>query len=719
MFIKFHFTANKNIKQIFRVLADIIPVSSVNSIAALQARAQAENYHPDLLAFLDAENSELIRTVHPDRVKPHYSKGTVGTSDANQHFLFNLGFESYDDANQKYYITYRNNIQTSSESAFHYVSNDLPSAQFTGTISGTTLTVTAFANGLILPGQRLTGTGVTAGTMITGNLTGVGGQGTYTVDISQTVSSTNTMRTYSDDPLGTDYPQYPISMPDLSDRVSSFTGTIQDDLLTVTTIASGTISAGDNITGSGINEHLTVTEVIDNPETTVSFRATRSITTLTVTEVYSGTIVVGMELFSSSTGGLIASPPQRIINFLTGTGGVGTYQMTGGGSEGANDYIGRYNGTWGVPSAASFTASRSSTTLTVTSVESGSLGIGQLITGEGVADGTRITALGTGTGGTGTYTVGSSGTLTARSMTATSAGGIGTYRLNANNSVTSRALNSVRRGISIVPVTTMSDSLYASSNTILSVRTFWAYITNDCFVWCATHANSFNLGFGGSSDYSDALKFSGPFIFSQYKRFDYHNLSTNGVVPLMFTNFRGATFGFGYRSTANTYDWSVIDNVNATTKTIQSFRVFNLVNALPTIGNSWPLVNFPIVNWGTGNRFNDIAALNTELASAISSPNGASYGKVIFNDANVRFPSSDLKETGYAMLPLRWRNSVLGNYGGGDASAQGGFYIFNGEYFPGDEYVYDAGDSTTPKTYMIWPHWRGFEQRVGLAIPKE
>ena len=78
MFIKFHFTANKNIKQIFRVLADIIPVSSVNSIAALQARAQSANYHPDLLAFLDTENSELIRTVHPDRVKPHYSKGTVG-----------------------------------------------------------------------------------------------------------------------------------------------------------------------------------------------------------------------------------------------------------------------------------------------------------------------------------------------------------------------------------------------------------------------------------------------------------------------------------------------------------------------------------------------------------------------------------------------------------------------------------------------------------------
>lgn len=63
-------------------------------------------------------------------------------------------------------------------------------ATFTGSIAGTTLTVTAVASGLISTGQVISGTGVTAGTSITALGTGVGGVGTYTVSASQTVSST-------------------------------------------------------------------------------------------------------------------------------------------------------------------------------------------------------------------------------------------------------------------------------------------------------------------------------------------------------------------------------------------------------------------------------------------------------------------------------------------------------------------------------------------------
>lgn len=53
----------------------------------------------------------------------------------------------------------------------------------------------------------------------------------------------------------------------------------------------------------------------------------------------------------------------------------------------------------------------SGTTLTVASVTSGTLAVGQKITGSGVTDETYITALGTGTGGTGTYTVSVSQTV--------------------------------------------------------------------------------------------------------------------------------------------------------------------------------------------------------------------------------------------------------------------------------------------------------------------
>jgi hypothetical protein len=73
-----------------------------------------------------------------------------------------------------------------------------------------------------------------------------------------------------------------------------------------------------------------------------------------------------------------------------------------------------------VPPAASFTGSTSTTTLTVSAVASGSLQVGQLVTGAGVAPGTYITALGTGKGNTGTYTISVSQTVSSEAMSAAS-----------------------------------------------------------------------------------------------------------------------------------------------------------------------------------------------------------------------------------------------------------------------------------------------------------
>lgn len=60
----------------------------------------------------------------------------------------------------------------------------------TGAIAATTLTVTVVGTGTIRVGMLISGTGVTAATTITAFGTGTGGTGTYTVSISQTVSST-------------------------------------------------------------------------------------------------------------------------------------------------------------------------------------------------------------------------------------------------------------------------------------------------------------------------------------------------------------------------------------------------------------------------------------------------------------------------------------------------------------------------------------------------
>jgi hypothetical protein len=66
----------------------------------------------------------------------------------------------------------------------------LGKASFTGSISGYTLTVTAVTSGIVGRGQTITGTGITTGTVINGYGTGTGGTGTYTVNFSQTASST-------------------------------------------------------------------------------------------------------------------------------------------------------------------------------------------------------------------------------------------------------------------------------------------------------------------------------------------------------------------------------------------------------------------------------------------------------------------------------------------------------------------------------------------------
>lgn len=77
-------------------------------------------------------------------------------------------------------------------------------AVFTGSISGTTLTVTAITSGAIAIGQTLSGTGITSGTKILAFQTGAGGNvneaGTYTLNISQTVAST-TINAYYQRPL--------------------------------------------------------------------------------------------------------------------------------------------------------------------------------------------------------------------------------------------------------------------------------------------------------------------------------------------------------------------------------------------------------------------------------------------------------------------------------------------------------------------------------------
>jgi hypothetical protein len=106
--------------------------------------------------------------------------------------------------------------------------------------------------------------------------------------------------------------------------------------------------------------------------------------------------------------------PVIVGQLNTATGQVGIVD------NGVNVYIvdDSYRYTWFIsaPSSAIFTGSISTTTLTVTSVQSGTIAVGQAIFGQGVAQNSVITALGTGSGGVGTYTVSDSQTVASTAI---------------------------------------------------------------------------------------------------------------------------------------------------------------------------------------------------------------------------------------------------------------------------------------------------------------
>jgi hypothetical protein len=305
--------------------------------------------------------------------------------------------------------------------------------------------------------------------------------------------------------------------------------------------------------------------------------------------------------------------------------------------------------------------------------------------------------------------------------------GTANTNLSANTvgtSITAGAMASGQFGPTLAPLATTTstpitvggttlvstaNSVYSASGTsgFTNVRTFFMYITDKCMIWSTTNTATYNVGFGAT--YSDSTRYSGPWIFSQYTRFDYHNTNSNGVIPMLFTNTTRAT-GAGFGQTIN--DWSSVDNTQATSQFAQTFRVVNLVNAYPQVGSSWPIISMPPVNWGVAGRFNDYGALNVAAGAAVTSVSGQTLGIALSNTVSTRFPSADLKTLTYGMLPLTWRHLYYYNIGG-DSSAQGGHYVFNGDYFPGDEFTYNS------KTYKILPTFSGYSQRVGIAVPKE
>jgi len=157
-------------------------------------------------------------------------------------------------------------------------------AVVTGSISTTTLTVSAVTSGQLGVGSEISGTGITAGTYITALGTGLGGTGTYTVSASQTVSSTTITAVYGQ-PLAVPYTWgVPQEGDGTASTAATASATISADLSAATAAATNTISIMGAVltcvaSGASTNQFNagTGTTLIDNIVTAIN-RTTNTVT---------------------------------------------------------------------------------------------------------------------------------------------------------------------------------------------------------------------------------------------------------------------------------------------------------------------------------------------------------------------------------------------------------------------------------------------------------
>lgn len=217
-----------------------------------------------------------------------------------------------------------------------FINNPSSSAFFTGSISGTTLTVTAVKNGLITVGQSLFGPGITAETVITALGSGSGGVGTYSINNSQTIASEN-MNSASNAATMT------ASISGTTLTVTAITGTIQPGQTiqgagvtanTIITALGSTVVLSESIasagTGYAVNDTVTVLGgiygVTPATYTVTAIGGSGAVSTLTRTNAGSYTSAPSNAVSTSSSGngtGLTLN-----LTFGTGTGSTGTYQLS-------------------------------------------------------------------------------------------------------------------------------------------------------------------------------------------------------------------------------------------------------------------------------------------------------------------------------------------------------------------------------------------------------
>lgn len=163
----------RNINTSAWAVGDILYASPTTAGSMTNVKPTAPNVVIPVAVVLTSHATTGTIMVRP-QIPIHLSYGAFSSSVSQPIYLANTPYGFYFD----------NSISTDRVIIQNRVSN------ITGSISGTTLTVTAVTGDSIRLPMDLTGTGVSVGTKIIGFGTGSGGTGTYIVNNSQTVAST-------------------------------------------------------------------------------------------------------------------------------------------------------------------------------------------------------------------------------------------------------------------------------------------------------------------------------------------------------------------------------------------------------------------------------------------------------------------------------------------------------------------------------------------------
>ena len=240
---------------------------------------------------------------------------------------------------------------------------------------------------------------------------------------------------------------------------------------------------------------------------------------------------------------------------------------------------------------------------------------------------------------------------------------------------------------------------------------FHCYVTNTALVWAVSGQASAT---GWSGTYLAANNFTGPFIMSQYTRYDSWNTANNGIIPVCYnTPYYGAgaaaTLGKGI-----SYDaWVNNENANALDTSYSLFRVLNSINANYTNAHSFPMIYHPGVEFTKApNHWSNYNNPYSDYLPAVSAATGVTYRQHYSTTSGFRFPN--ITNTGVAagLFPVKWRHSPYYNQGG-NLTDKCKLYWYSGEYTPGDTFTFNN------TIYTIWPNWSGPNYNFGIAVPRQ